>query len=581
MRKSLILLYLFLFCTAVFANGGKITEALKSRISSVKPDEKVLVWVFFSDKGLNKETAKMQPENYLGEKSVQRRAKLLDKDALIDITDYPIFPDYVNLLKNYGFLLKQKSKWFNGVSGFLSARMVKLVSSLPYVKQVDLVGKFKLNIGDLSKPAGISNNTLKKDIYSLNYGSSFTQLQQINVPTVHALGYSGKGVTVGVFDAGFSNLAHEVFSKMKILAKWDFVNNGPNVGDAPNLKGEGSHGTATLSAVGGFKDSKLIGPAYEANFILAKTENTESETPVEEDNWIAAMEWADSIGVDVISTSLGYLTFDPPYQSYTWQDMNGHTARITKAAALAARKGIVVVVSAGNEGENSEHNTLGAPADADSIVTVGAVDYLGKKAYFSSIGPTSDGRIKPDVMAMGVSDTLAGSTAPNEYVSGSGTSFSCPLTAGVAALLLSADPKATPVQIRDALRNSGSNKSNPDRFYGWGIIDAKKALDYVLSLATDVSDKKNNIPNSFVLEQNYPNPFNPTTKISYSIPAESFVRLELYNVLGVKISTLFEGSREKGQYSFTLDGSSLASGIYFIRMSAGSFNNTIKIVLAK
>jgi hypothetical protein len=242
MRKSLILSYLIFFCAAAFANGGKTTEALRSRISSVNPDEKVLVWVFFSDKGLNKEIAKMQPENYLGEKSLQRRAKLLDKDALIDTTDYPIFPEYVNLLKNYGFLLRQKSKWFNGVSGFLNAGMVKVVSSLPYVKQVDLVEKYRSNIGGLSKSVVLSNTTLKKDIYSLNYGSSFTQLQQINVPAVHALGYSGKGVTIGVFDAGFSNLAHEVFSKMNILAKWDFVNNGPNVGDAPNLKGEGSHG---------------------------------------------------------------------------------------------------------------------------------------------------------------------------------------------------------------------------------------------------------------------------------------------------------------------------------------------------
>ena len=171
------------------------------------------------------------------------------------------------------------------------------------------------------------------------------------------------------------------FSTMNIIAAYDFVNNDPNVGNEGDM-GEGSHGTATLSIIGGFKEGQLIGPAYGANFILAKTENTDSETPVEEDNWIAAVEWADSIGVDVTSTSLSYLDYDSPYTSYTWQDMDGNTALITIAADLAAGKGIVVVNSAGNSGLNTSHNTLGAPADGDSVFTIGAVTSSGNSFFF-------------------------------------------------------------------------------------------------------------------------------------------------------------------------------------------------------
>ncbi len=205
---------------------------------------------------------------------------------------------------------------------------------------------------------------------SYNYGQSFTQLNQITVPAVHDLGYTGAGITICSMDAGFSNLAHEVFSTMNIIAMWDFVDNDPDVSGH-------SHGTATLSTIGGFKEGQLIGPAFGSDFILARTEDDNSETPVEEDNWIAALEWADSIGVDVTTTSLTYLDYDPPFPSYTWEDMDGNTALITIAADFAVGLGIFVVNSASNSGYNPNHNTLGAPADGDSVITVGAVARIG------------------------------------------------------------------------------------------------------------------------------------------------------------------------------------------------------------
>ena len=341
----------------------------------------------------------------------------------------------------------------------------------------------------------------------------------------------------------------------------------------------------TLSLIGGYKPGQIIGPAYGANFILAKTENTSSESPIEEDNWIAAMEWADSIGVEVTSTSLGYLAFDDTVSAqfdYTWQNMDGRTATITKGAVLAARKGIVVVNSAGNEGDDPTHNTLDAPADADSIITVGAVTIGGARSSFSSVGNTVDGRTKPDVMALGSNDYVA-----NPYdITGkgytdiySGTSFSCPLTAGVCAQLLSFNPKLTPIQIRDALRNTASQHTVPDRHMGWGIIDALAALNYIKD--TDGINDNPVKPDNFILYQNYPNPFNPTTKIKYFVPQGSNVRINLYNILGSQINSLYDGFATAGDYELTLDASKLSSGVYFVRFSSGEYQKAIKITLLK
>jgi subtilisin family serine protease len=218
-----------------------------------------------------------------------------------------------------------------------------------------------------------------------------------------------------------------------------------------------------------------VGPAFGAHFILAKTENTDSETPVEEDNWAAAAEWAESLGADVISSSLGYLEYDSPFPSYTFRDMNGQTAISTRAAEMAAARGVVVVSSAGNSGPDPQHNTLGAPADGAHVLAIGAVTAAGTRTSFSSVGPSADGRVKPDLAAQGQAVRVALPGTVNRYGTANGTSFSCPLTAGVVALLLQVNPGAGVDDVAAVLKATASQAAAPDNLLGWGIVNAHAA----------------------------------------------------------------------------------------------------------
>jgi serine protease AprX len=477
-----ILVFFVIFSISVFSQipAEKLSGELSLKLDKVSVDEDIFVWIFFSDKGENVSLLS-SPGLVVSSKSLERRSKVLTENNLINDQDLPVSENYISQVTGAGFRLKQKSKWFNGVSGFIKKENIPVLSAFSFVKKLDVVAQLKKDYPQINNSPDLSLQSSPQqpeEIYDLNYGASLTQLQQINVPAIHNQGWYGQGVTICVMDAGFNKLSHEVFSTMNIIAKWDFVNNDPGVGDSTDM-GTGTHGTQTLSVIGGYKEGQLIGPAFVADFILAKTENTDSETPIEEDNWIAALEWADSIGVDVTSTSLGYIGFDYPFPSYTWQSMNGNTARITIAADLAVARGIVVVNSAGNEGSNISHNTLGAPADGDSVIAVGAVTSTGTRSSFSSVGPTIDGRIKPDVMAMGSAVRVASPYGSNtSYTTADGTSFSCPLVAGAAAVILSSNRMLTPIQVRNALRMTASRSNNPDNQYGWGIINTLNAANY-------------------------------------------------------------------------------------------------------
>jgi subtilisin family serine protease len=461
----------------------KRSQRLEWALKQDPGQQRFLVWVFLRDKGAAREIQLGQASALLTPRALARRSRR-GRSPLVGTEDAPVDAKYLSEIARRVSRVRHESRWFNAVSVEATRAQIWDLHALPFVARLDLVRRYRrsreetsaeLATGGPVRATALAPPAARASSFSFDYGTSLGQLSQIGVPAVHELGLHGEGVVIALFDAGFNNLPHEAFSTMAILTQQDFVNGDLDVADGAD-QGEGSHGTATLSVIGGFKEGELVGPAFAATYILAKTENTDSETPFEEDNWAAAAEWAESLGADVISSSLGYLEYDGPFTSYTATDMNGETAISTRAADMAAAKGVVVVNSAGNSGYNAEHNTLGAPADGKNVIAAGAVDRLGSRAYFSSVGPTADGRIKPDVAAQGVLVKAASAYSVRGYSTVSGTSFSCPLTAGVAALILQAHPSYTVEQVRSVLRETASQAAAPDNLLGWGIVNALAAI---------------------------------------------------------------------------------------------------------
>ncbi len=581
-KSVIVLTIIFVVLIASFSVASaqnKVTKLLEYKLGK-SSDQPVLTWIYFSDKGNNISEYLNNPSAIISDKSLRRRAKYLPHNQLVDFTDVPLNKEYIGQLESKGIKIKQKSKWLNAVSAYLTREEIESLKNFASVRKLDLVRTFRKTAPEeLLKDERITiDNNVITGTHSYNYGASYTQLNQINVPAVHDLGYTGAGITICLMDAGFSLLSHEVFDNMNIVDTWDFVNGDADVGNGSDM-GDGSHGTETLSTIGGFKEGELIGPAFGANYLLAKTENSESETPVEEDNWVAALEWADDLGVDVTSTSLGYIDFDPPYDSYTWEDMDGNTATITIAADLAVKKGIVVLNSAGNEGYNSSHNTLGAPSDGDSVIAVGAVTSSGSRSSFSSVGNTVDGRIKPDVMAMGSSVTVASPYSTTGYTTSSGTSFSCPLAAGVAALILEYNPNLPPMLVRDVMRNTASNADNPDREYGWGILNALEAINNAIipdstppDAITDLA-VQNRTSNSITLQWTTPVDTTVQGVVTFDIRYSTSPITEANFSSATQIPFTGTVGDAGSSNSITLDNLPFSTTYYFAVKSADIFDN--------
>lgn len=457
----------------------KLSQRLQSHFKTIEAQETIAAFIYFKDKGNNVNAKLAQAEEALSPKALQRRIINRGADNAVDFSDIPVNPAYIKLIEAKVTKIRHEIKLLNAVSVEATSAALAKIADFKFVEKVDIVAKVRVSPDPVVDPATLKDLEAmevqpKSAVQTYNYGDSYTQNNQINVPAVHDLGYDGSGVIIGIFDSGFNLLEHEAFNHINIAGTQDFVNGGTDVDDGTGRMGVGNHGTNTLSVIGGFREGSLIGPAFGATYYLAKTENTESELHVEEDNWCAAAEWVEAAGAQIITSSLSYSSFDVG-QDYTPSDMDGDTAVVTICADHTASLGVVIVNSAGNDGSSSQ-NTLGAPSDGDFVLAAGAVTSSGSRSSFSSVGLSADGRIKPDVMAMGSSVRAASSSSSTGYTYVNGTSFSCPLTAGVAALVIQSAPNLTATEVRDILRNTADNVSSPDKYYGYGIIDAFAAV---------------------------------------------------------------------------------------------------------
>ncbi|MBU8871279.1 MAG: S8 family serine peptidase [Gemmatimonadales bacterium] len=445
----------------------------------LEADGRLAVWVFFRDRNLTElelNQALQDAEAQLSERTARRRAKMVsDGQSLVDGSDLPVCRDYLDRILAKGATLRRTSRWLNAASFEMSREQIRDVAALDFVEKVDLVARFKRP--DIPTPVVIPDAAQDKiadektAAWTIDYGTNLAAMEQVNVPLVHEMGLTGAGVVIGMLDTGF-HPTHECLADVPVLGAYDFVNDDTNVDfEEGDPSSSINHGTMTMSTATGNMPGQLVAPAFGASVVLGKTEDVSQEIPIEEDNWVAGLEWAEAQGADIISSSLGY------YDWYTFEDMDGETAVTTIAGDLGAGRGLVIVNSAGNE-RGSLWGHLIAPADGDSIFTIGAVDSAGAVTYFSSPGPTYDGRIKPDVSALGYSNTVANPYDDFTYTSASGTSFSCPLVSGVVALVLQRAPSLTPMEVREALCMTASQADNPDNDLGWGIVDAYAAVHY-------------------------------------------------------------------------------------------------------
>lgn len=442
------------------------------------------------------------PSAYLSAKSITRRTT---QHITIDSTDLPVNPAYVDSIRSVpNVTVLTSSKWLNQLLIMTTdASALARINAFPFVRKSNPVAmRASTRRSNLSsEPAGatyslpVRNDKLnaQTDVAALDYGDMYNQIHLHNADYLHKLGFSGKGVTIAVLDAGFSNyLFNPVFDSVRlqgrVLGTWDYVKNEASVNE------DNSHGAYVFSLLASNRPGILVGSAPHASYWLLRTEDNGSESPIEEHHWAVAAEFADSAGVDMISTSLGYANFDKAFSSFdhTYPQRNGNTAMITIAADLAAKKGILVVVAAGNSGrESTDLKYVACPADADSVLTVGSIDINQNIAASSSWGPNGAGLLKPNVVSVG-SNAVVANPATGNATTGSGTSYACPLMAGMVACLYQAFPEFTNMQIIDAVQKSASRYTNPDFRFGNGIPDFKKGFVLLTQKYATASSSFNN-----------------------------------------------------------------------------------------
>lgn len=541
----------------------KILLILSITLSSICSDlqAQTKYWVKFKNKNGTPYTLS-NPTAYMTGRAYLRR---LTYSLTMDSTDLPVTPSYVTQLSAVpNVTMVYVSKWINGaVIAVSNTLALNTINSFTFVNSTAPVSKYRINnINVPDEPvSSLNKGTQAAATPSPVYGGSWWQAKQLGVECLHNQGYRGQGMLIAVLDAGFLNVnTNPVFDSLRnrggIIGTRDFVAGGNSVYE------DDQHGAMVLSCIAAIKPNFIMGTAPRADFWLLRTEDAPTEKIIEEYNWIRGAEFADSVGADILTTSLGYTTFDIPSQNHSFADLNGNTSKMSIASRLAARKGMFVLNSAGN-GNGGSWPKIGIPADADSICTVGAIDSLYNVAGFSSLGPTADGRIKPDLVARG---SKAWVTFPNGTCGYSnGTSFSCPILAGAVACFWQAHKTWRAIKVLDTLKKTASYSLTPNNSRGWGTTNMCLIPPIVMSL----EEIKNENAFSIV-----PNPFSSEISLQFTQLKSDF-KVSVLSILGALVHKE-EYKEEREQIDLNL--AELVPGVYFVKVESGRGTEVKKII---
>ena len=498
--------------------------------------------VSFKDKGIQFHT----PSYYLSSLSNSKKQK---RNIIPDEKDLPVSSIYKEKIIALKIEILAESKWINSVLIKATDLQIKKLNCLNFIEKV--------------KPIYHSHSYTTEIKQNLPpQAASYWQSKMLHLDELHNNGYNGKGLVIAVFDNGFSNVDinsafQHLFTSNRIIANRNFVRPNQSVFRTGS---DGEHGARVFSILAAIQAPQMIGTAYGANYILAATEDMRSEGILEEFNWLNAAEWADSIGVDIISSSLGYATGFTYGSNHTYEELDGKTTIVAQAALIAARKGILVVNSAGNEG-NSPWKHFISPADADSILAVGAVDVYEKYSSYSSQGPRIDGLIKPDISAMGTQCLTI--MTDGSLKTGNGTSFACPMISGMSACIWQANENAKNMELISSIKKHGSLAEFPNNYVGWGIPNSKKVLEEISGI------QLYNLPNHQNRLSVIPNPISDVFKLVYMnyYTLKNF-QLEIYTSEGSYLNTIhLEMENGYNEFSFNSKSIGLKPGIYYLRLN--------------
>lgn len=537
---------------------------------SFAQNDTIKFWIQFTDK-TNSPYSINLPSEFLSERAIERR-----KNQSIDIIeeDLPVNKTYIDSILNSGqFYLQNQSKWFNAVTistnDSSNINILNSISFINKIKNVQYAPVYYHNDNFLEEEVFVKEKvTTTHNIPNFPYGKTFKQINLHKAQHLHELGFNGQGMHIAVIDAGFLNVnkmpgLRHLFNDNRILSTKDFVDKEASVYE------DHYHGAAVLSIIAGDIPGEYYGTSPRASFHLLRSEDAGSELIVEEDNWIAAAEYADSVGVDIINTSLGYTTFDDSSQNHTYAEMDGNTTRIAIAAEIAARKGILLITSAGNSGEQS-WRYISTPADSKSSLTIAAVDDEGIRAEFSSVGPASDGEIKPNLASVGWSTYFISPNSGN-IEQGNGTSFSAPMITGMAACLWQGLPNYTNLEIKKIIEESAHQYNAPDSLIGYGVPNFYEAYHKATGVNYTYPNNK--------IENIHPNPFVNNIQLTLLGNEKQNISISIKNYLGQSIKTLKQNV-ELGKNILNINFlENWKAGIYFITLTyKNGFVETIKVV---